>query len=106
MVESEKCINLGFQVTKHPFLIENNEYHIIICLLNREQQKTVKDIALKKQLNMNSLVHVFLIGRVGIGKTFTNKALFQMLIRIYDSNNCSDPMKPKVLIVAYIGKVA
>jgi hypothetical protein len=33
----EKCINLGFQVTKHPFLIENNEYHIIKHLLNREQ---------------------------------------------------------------------
>ena len=25
----EKNINLGFQVTKHPFLIENNEYHRI-----------------------------------------------------------------------------
>ena len=31
---SEKCINLGFQVTKHPFLIENNEYHRIRRLLN------------------------------------------------------------------------
>ena len=27
-----------------------------------------------------------------------------MLIRIYDSNNFSDPMKPKGLIVAYTGK--
>jgi hypothetical protein len=34
------------------------------------------------------------------------KALFQMLIRIYDSNSSSDPMKPKGLIVAYTGKVA
>jgi hypothetical protein len=34
------------------------------------------------------------------------KALFQMLIRIYDSNNSSDPMKPKGLIVAYTGKAA
>ena len=34
------------------------------------------------------------------------KALFQMLIRIYDSNNSSDPMKPKGLIVAYRGKNA
>jgi hypothetical protein len=34
------------------------------------------------------------------------KALFQMLIRIYDSNNSSDPMKPKGLIVAYTGKTA
>jgi hypothetical protein len=33
----KKHINIGFQFTKHPFLIENNEYHRIIRLLNREQ---------------------------------------------------------------------
>jgi hypothetical protein len=81
---SEKCINLGFQVTKHPFLIENNEYHRIRRLLNHEQQTILKDIALKKCLNMNNHVHVFLTGRAGTCKTFTAKALFQMLIRIYD----------------------
>jgi hypothetical protein len=43
----EKCINLGFQVTKHPFLIENNEYHIIRPMLNREQQAILKDITLE-----------------------------------------------------------
>jgi hypothetical protein len=46
--ESEKRINLGFQVTKHPFLIENNEYHRIRHMLNREQQTIVKEISLKK----------------------------------------------------------
>jgi hypothetical protein len=45
--ESEKRINLVFQVTKHPFLIENNEYHRIRRLLNRKQQIVVKDISLK-----------------------------------------------------------
>jgi hypothetical protein len=104
--ETEKRINLGFQVTKHPFLIENNEYHRIRRLLNREQQTIVKDIALKKWLNMNNRVHVFLTGRAGTCKTFTAKALFQMLIRIYDSKNFFDPMKPKGLIVAYTGKAA
>jgi hypothetical protein len=103
---SEKRINIGFQVTKHPFLIENNEYHRIRHMLNHQQQIIVKDIALKKRLNMNSLVHVFLTGRAGTGKTFTAKSLFQIRIRIYDSNSSSDPMKPKGLIVAYIGKVA
>jgi hypothetical protein len=73
---SEKRINLGFQVTKHPFLIENNEYHGIRRLLNREQQTIVKDIALKKRLNMNSPMHVFLTGRAKTGKTFTEKAFF------------------------------
>jgi hypothetical protein len=43
---------------------------------------------------------------VGTGKTFIAKSLFQMLIRIYDSNNYSDPMKPKEVIVAYTGKAA
>jgi hypothetical protein len=77
---SEKRINLGFQVTKHPFLIENNEYHRIRRLLNREQQTILKDIALKKCLNMDTLVHLFLTGRAGTCKTFTAKALFQMII--------------------------
>jgi hypothetical protein len=100
----EKRINLGFQVTKYPFLIENNEYHRVRHLLNREQQTILKDIALKKCLNMHTPVHLFLTGGVGTGNTFTPKALLQILIRIYDSNNSSDPMKPKGLIVAYTGK--
>jgi hypothetical protein len=57
-------------------------------------------------LNIDNLVHLFLTGGVGTGNTFTVKALFQILIRIYDSNNSSDTMKPKGLIVAYTGKVA
>ena len=77
--ESEQRINLGFQVTKHPFLIENNEYHRIRRLLNHEQQKKVY-ISLKKCLNMNNHVHVFLTGGAGTGKTFTAKVLFQMFI--------------------------
>jgi hypothetical protein len=76
----EKRINLGFQVTKHPFLIENNEYHRIRRLLNREQQTILKDIALKKHLSMHTHVHLFLTGGAGTGKTFTTKSLFQMLI--------------------------
>jgi hypothetical protein len=103
---SEKRINLGFQVTKHPFLIENNENHIIRHPLNRERQTILKDSVLKKCLNMDTHVHLFLTGGAGIGKTFTAKTLFQILIRIYDSNNSSDPMKPKGIIVAYTGKDA
>jgi hypothetical protein len=103
---SEKCIKLGFQVTKHPFLIENNEYHRIRHFLNQEQQTIVKDITLKKHLNMDTPLHLFLIGGARTGKTFTMKELLQILIRIYDSNNSSDPMKPKGLIVAYTGKDA
>jgi hypothetical protein len=102
----EKCINLGFQVTKHPFFIENNEYYRVRRLLNREQQAIVKDIAMKKCSNMHTHVHLFLIGEARTRKTFIAKELFQMIIRIYDSNNSTDPMKTKGLIVAYIGKYA
>ena len=59
----EKCINIGFQVTKHPFLIENNEYHRIRRLLNQEQQTIVKDIVVKKCLNMDTPLHLFLTSR-------------------------------------------
>lgn len=37
---------------------------------------------------------------------FTSKEIFQILIRIYDSHNDTDPLKPKGLILASTGKVA
>jgi hypothetical protein len=49
-------------------------------LLNHEKQTIVKDIAFKKWLNMNSPMNVFLTDGAGIGKRFTTKELFQMLI--------------------------
>ena len=55
---------------------------------------------------MNTHVHLFLTCGARTEKTFTTKALFQMLIRIYDSNNSSHPMKPKGIIVAYRGNNA
>jgi hypothetical protein len=72
-------------------------------MLNREQQAILKDNAMKKCLNMHTLVHLFLTSGA---KTFAMKALFQMLIRIYDSNSSTDPMKPKGLIISYTGKAA
>jgi hypothetical protein len=77
---SEKCMSLGFQGTKHPFLIENNEYHRIRRLLNRKQQTILKNIALKRLLNMDSPMHVFLTSRAGTRKKFVEKELFQILI--------------------------
>jgi hypothetical protein len=55
---------------------------------------------------MHTPVHFLLTGGAGTCKTFTTKSLFQMLIQIYDSNNSSDAMKQKGLIVAYTRKVA
>ena len=47
--EMKKKINLGFQITAHPFLMENNEYYKLRRILNKEQQAIVKDVAIKKE---------------------------------------------------------
>ena len=57
-------------------------------------------------MDIQKPLHLFLTGGAGTGKTFTAKTLFQMLIRIYDAHNTIDPLKPKGLILAYIGKAA
>jgi hypothetical protein len=102
----EKIINLGFQVTDHPFFLDNEEYYRLRILLNKEQQAIVKNISLKKSMDIQELVYLFLTGGEGTGKAFTTKMLFQMIIRIYDAHNTIDPLKPNGLILAYTGKVA
>jgi hypothetical protein len=49
--------------------------------------------------------YLFLTGEARTGKIFTAKMLFQILIRIYDPNNTTDPLKQKGLILSYTGKV-
>ena len=61
---------------------------------------------MKKHLSMHTPVHLFLTGGARTWNTFTSKALFQMLIRIYDSNSSSDPLKPKGLVLTYTWKVS
>jgi exonuclease III len=102
----KRTINLGFQVTDHPLFLDNEEYYRLRRSLNKEQQAIVKDIALKKSMDIQKPLHLFLTGGAGTGKTFTAKTLFQMLIRIYDAHNTIDPLKPKGLILAYTGKAA
>ena len=58
----ERSMNLGFQVTKHQFLLENKEYYRIMRLLNKEQQAIVKDISMKKRRDIHTPIDLFLIG--------------------------------------------
>jgi hypothetical protein len=58
----EKSINLRFQITKHPFSLESEEYYRIRRLINREQQEIVKDIAMKKHRDIHTLIRLFLAG--------------------------------------------
>jgi len=73
-------------------------------MLNREQQAIIKDIAMKKRMNIEKLLYIFLVGGTRTGKTFIEKSIFQMLIQLYDAHYSTDPLKPKGLIVAYIDK--
>ena len=49
-------------------------------MLNREQQAIVKDIALKKCINIDKPLYLFLRDGVGTGNTRTSKVIFQMLM--------------------------
>jgi len=101
---SKRTNNLGFQVARHLFLLENSEYYRLRRMLNREQQAIIKDVILKKLRDMQTPLYLFLMGGVGTKKPFTKKIIFQMLILIHDANNTTNPLKPKGLIVTYTGK--
>lgn len=49
---------------------------------------------------------MFLIGDVGIGKTFVEKLIFQALVKYYNKQLGSDPLKNKGLLLAYNDKDA
>ena len=51
-------------------------------------------------------MYLFLTGGAGTGKTFTGKAIFQSLVRYYNSRMQYDPLQLKGLITAYTGKAA
>ena len=87
-------------------MLSNEEYYKIRRMLNREQQAILKDIAMKKRKNIDKPFYLFFTGGAGTEKTFTAKAIFQMLMRIYNEHYNTDPLKPKGLILAYTGKAA
>jgi len=87
-------------------MLSNEEYYKIRRILNREQQAILKDIAIKKQKNIDKPLCLFFTGGAGTRKTFTAKAIYQTLIRIYNEHYNTDPLKPKGLILAYTGKAA
>jgi hypothetical protein len=47
------------------------------------------------------LVYLLFTSGVGTDKTFTTKAILQILIQIYDAHNIVDYLKPKGLILTY-----
>lgn len=95
-----------FEFTPHPHLLDNTTYYSLRRQLNREQQTIVKDILLRKQIAQSEPLHLFLTGGAGTGKTFTAKAMYQGLLRIYNNTIGNDPDKTKGLLLAYTGKAA
>lgn len=104
--ERKRQLNIGFQLSEHPFLLINAKSRRLRRMLNKEQQAITKDISMKKRMDMYKALYLFLIGGAGTGKTFTAKVIFQMLMKLYDAHHSTDPLKPKGFILAYTGNAA
>jgi len=87
-------------------MMEEFEYHNLCKKLNEEKKYIFDDIMHKKQLYLDTPICLFLIGDVGIGKTFTLKLIIQGLLRLYNKDMSFDLTKTKVLFMALISKVA
>ena len=84
--------------------MNNIDYFNLRRTLNTKQQMIVKDIIMRKQKDIATLIHPFLIGSVGTSKTFIAKAIYHALVRLYSNDINDDPRKPKGMIVASTGK--
>lgn len=72
--------------------------------LNEEQEAILKDVIKTKKLALHKPLFLFLTGGAGTGKTYTKKVICDALITLYDKQLGSDPLKPKDLFIASIGK--
>lgn len=96
---------LGFEIAKHPQILDNVEIFKIRQMLNNEQHAIVKDMVMKKIKHNKTSIHLFLTGGAGTSKTFTTKVIYQALLHIYN-NTINNPDKPKGILTNYIGRVA
>ncbi len=67
-------------------MMEEFEYCSSLRQLNEEKRLIFDDVRHKKQLYLNTFICLFLIGGVGIGKTFTLKLIIQGLLWLYNRN--------------------
>jgi hypothetical protein len=64
-----------------------------------------KMLCLGKKQNRNELLHLFIIGGVGIGKYFISMLVIQGLVHFYNKHPKLDLSKKKALLMAYIEKI-
>ena len=56
--------------------------------------------------NLGKRFHLFIIGGADIGKTFTAQELYHALVRLYNKDFQSDPLKKKRIIFSFTVKYA
>ena len=61
---------------------------------------------MRKENEPITAIHLFLNGGAGIGKTFIAKSLYNCLVCFYSKEIHRYPLKIKVIIVYFIGRVA
>jgi chromosomal replication initiation ATPase DnaA len=67
-------------------MMEELEYCGLLRQLNEEHILIFDDVMHKKKLYRDTLICLFLIGGVGIGKTFILKLIIQRLLQLYNRN--------------------
>ncbi len=87
-------------------MMEEFEYRSLLSQLNEEQRLIFGDALCRIQLYLDTSICLFLIGGVGIGKTFTLKFIIRGLLWLYIRNISFDLTKTKALLMASIDKVA
>lgn len=107
-VRKMKWINFNttppFIEKAHPFFLKTEEYYKLWWQLNEKQQALVNDVLMTKKLEPHKSLYLFLTGGAGTSKIFTTKVLYEGMIWFYDKQLDSDPLKPKVVVVASTGK--
>ena len=61
---------------------------------------------MRKENEPITAIHLFLNGGAGIGKTFIAKSIYHGLVCFYNKELHCYPLKIKVIIVSFIGRVA
>ncbi len=84
-------------------MIPNVEFYSQRRKLNNERA-IYDDYMYKKRTYPNQLIHLFFIGGTGTSKTFTFLLLIQGLLKHYNKQLCSGPLKQKTILITFIGK--
>jgi hypothetical protein len=86
-------------------IMPTHEFHSLLQKMNNQQHLyLMMSWTKKKKQNPIEPIHLFIIG--GADKTFILMFLIQALIRFYNRHPHSSPLKKKILLMAYTGKVA